>query len=606
GDDQSLPYALQVTGTGILQALLEEPDGTVHTFSSTVPLSVGFHRVALVRKGGTSRQTQKSSQTYAYTDPEGSTHNIPIDVIDGVETDEWQEYTLYVDGAVVCRRRHHGEKALGNTGPLMIGTAGMRQHLRATVSEVRLWKTAREAQDLGRSIRGRERYLTAWWAFEAKSGNVAYDERGGYHGQVMGAQRVVSPDPLGSVLELRHNGLPLTAKKLGDASPWMRENLWQQAQFTLGGQLSGEALAQGFTGTLEEVRLWRERRTQEQLMDNLFDRIKEEKQDLLAYYTFDEDSTGPDASLLADNSLRGMHLYWLSPATKPRATLSDAPVSQDAPAVRSALAGVHTAFHQIVDGRLGIEEYGDLQTDDQGDTFGVLKCVYTYLQEGRWILFTGYKVGSLTSEWIGQAQFDPQVVGYLEGIPPVPSENLTAGQMNPQTMNWADFGVMASVEFTECDTVSYTLGSTTQTSTSAAFDASLSMGFDADFLVSIAPFGFGSILKAAEVEISAGVKGTFESSSGWTNESSLGTGLSRSRSLSMAMGGAWEPKDVAKQLNPDLGRRLLPSNVGFALVQSETADIFALRLAHNQRLVSFRMLPNPDIPKDWNLISFPV
>lgn len=46
--------------------------------------------------------------------------------------------------------------------------------------------------------------------------------------------------------------------------------------------------------------------------------------------------------------------------------------------------------------------------------------------------------------------------------------------------------------------------------------------------------------------------------------------------------------------------------MGFALVQSDTADMYAMRLAHNNALVSFRMQPNPDIPKDWNLIAFPI
>lgn len=606
GDDQSLPYALQVTATGHLQALLEEPDGRVHTFAAHTPLTPGFHRIALVRKGGTSRQTRSQSQTYSYTDPSGNVHNIPIDMIEGVDTTEWHDYVLYADGNEVGRHRHAGEKALGNNGPLLIGTAGRRQHLIGTISEVRLWARARETQDLGRPIRGSEQRLTAFWTFGEQGGNVAYDGRGDHHGQIVNVQRVKSPDPLGSTVELLHNGVPLAAQKLPPESPWMAATLFRSAQLTLGGQVDAQGMIHGFTGTLEEVRLWRVRRTQEQIMDNLFDRIKEEKQDLLAYYTFDEASTGPDAARLQDNSLRGLHLVWPSPEQKPRTTLSDAPVSHDAPAVRSALAGVFTAFHQVVDGRIGVEEYGDLQTDEQGGTFGVLKRAYAYLQDGRWVLFTGYKVGSLVSEWIGQAQFDPQVVGFLEGIPPMPSENLTAGQMNPDTTNWADMGVMGSVELVESDTVSLSLGSTTESSTQAAFDASLRLGFDTDFLVSIAPFGFGSVLKAAEVTINAGVKGHFESSGGWSNAASLGTGVSRARSLSMAMGGGWESPDSSAQRNPALGRRLLPNNVGFALVQSETADIFALRLAHNQRLVSFRMVPNPDIPKDWNLISFPV
>ncbi len=46
--------------------------------------------------------------------------------------------------------------------------------------------------------------------------------------------------------------------------------------------------------------------------------------------------------------------------------------------------------------------------------------------------------------------------------------------------------------------------------------------------------------------------------------------------------------------------------MGFAFVESETADIYALRLEHNEALVAFRMLPNPDIPKDTNIIPFPI
>ena len=72
----------------------------------------------------------------------------------------------------------------------------------------------------------------------------------------------------------------------------------------------------------------------------------------------------------------------------------------------------------------------------------------------------------------------------------------------------------------------------------------------------------------------------------------------------MALGGNWEAPD--HPLNPALGRRFQPANMGFAVVQSETADVFAMRLAHNNALVSFRFQPNPDIPKDWNVIPFPI
>jgi hypothetical protein len=50
----------------------------------------------------------------------------------------------------------------------------------------------------------------------------------------------------------------------------------------------------------------------------------------------------------------------------------------------------------------------------------------------------------------------------------------------------------------------------------------------------------------------------------------------------------------------------VPDNTGFAVVRSQTADVYALRLARNRSLVALRMLPNPDIPRDWNIITFPI
>ena len=50
-----------------------------------------------------------------------------------------------------------------------------------------------------------------------------------------------------------------------------------------------------------------------------------------------------------------------------------------------------------------------------------------------------------------------------------------------------------------------------------------------------------------------------------------------------------------------------PFNTGLALVESEVADVFALRpqmRVHIAPLVAYQMRANPDIPKDRNLVSF--
>ena len=84
----------------------------------------------------------------------------------------------------------------------------------------------------------------------------------------------------------------------------------------------------------------------------------------------------------------------------------------------------------------------------------------------------------------------------------------------------------------------------------------------------------------------------------------MGVGRNLTKSTKITLGGNWE--DPTNLVNRAMRRRYQPANVGFALVQSETADVFALRLAHNLALVSYQFRPNPDIPKDWNIIPFPI
>ena len=215
-------------------------------------------------------------------------------------------------------------------------------------------------------------------------------------------------------------------------------------------------------------------------------------------------------------------------------------------------------------------------------------------------------MGNLVAEWIGQAQFDPQVIGYVEGVPPLPSENLTDGSMSSEYQNYAFVETLSNLEIVESESVSYTASSSTEGSIDGSFDASMSYAAGNDTLLITAPLGIGTATPAVDVDLEFGLGGHFEGGAGWANEQSFGTSINRSRNLSVALGGTWESPDRDKQLNPAVGRRLVPGNMGFALVQSETADVFAMRLAHNNALVSFRMQPNPDIPKDWNIIPFPI
>ncbi|MGE5659486.1 MAG: LamG-like jellyroll fold domain-containing protein [Actinomycetota bacterium] len=349
-----------------------------------------------------------------------------------------------------------------------------------------------------------------------------------------------------------------------------------------------------FAGTMEEVRIWKVARTQEQIQDNLFSRIKGEKQDLIANYTFDLESQ----TQLCDQSLIGNHLTLGVNDAKPMSVLSTAPISEDTAIIRSALAGVKTQFHDTIHSSPGVQEYSDLQYDIDGNLIGIQKRCYSYTKNGQWHLLTGYKVGNLITEWIGQVQAAPQIIGYIEGAPPVPSENLTGTSMA------LDPGVLShyqtsTIQLVESDAVNYIYSSSKE----SGFDMSIEMKFSSGGSEKVS-VGLGVQKQVLELEGEYRYKAAFNSSQGSTSEASASYGYNTTKVSCLEARGNWEK--VGAEINSYVGRRYLPTNVGLALVQSDTMDVFALRLAHNNALVSYRFLPNPDIPKDWNIITFPI
>ncbi|EDY51761.1 conserved hypothetical protein [Streptomyces clavuligerus] len=491
--------------------------------------------------------------------------------------------------------RYTGPGPRGNDGPLEIGRVreGTTAYpFKGTVGEVRIWGKARENNQLGTALQPRDDGLIARWTFEENEGNTTADLAGGYGLKLRGARWTADPDPKASSFTLHRNGEAIPT----DTPTTSPLTEWSQEQLTLGAlKTSATDFGEFFHGALEEVRLWRTARTPEQLLDSLFTRLKGDKQDLIGYWPFDSASTTPTSEAVRDHSLRGNHLDLGDETNRPAIVLSTAPVSTDTAAVRSALAGVRTRFHQSATAGPAASEYADLQYTPTGEATGVLKRAYAHITNGTWHLTTGYKVGDLVSEWVSQVQFDPQLIGYIEGAPPVPSENLTGG---------TDPAGCAKVTFQEADEVTSALSSSSERSVDTSFSVTAANEVDQDTLLILAPLGFGVASPLFEVGLLGSLGGSLEFSNAWTSETSVSQGTSTQRDTTATLTGAWE--DDTQQLNDAIGRRWVPNNHGYALVQSETADVYALRLAHTGALVAYRMMPNPDIPKDWNIISFPI
>ncbi|WP_287521350.1 LamG-like jellyroll fold domain-containing protein [Okeania sp. SIO2C2] len=508
----------------------------------------------------------------------------------GSKISQWNEVKIYVDGVLEANQSLPPVNPGYNSDSLEIARVG-ESYLAGKIGEIRLWSVALGAGDIGKKLTGNEYGLVSWWRLEENEGNTAYDNKSSNHGILKGPEWIKNPDPNSSTIVLYHNGTPMVTNAIDSFS-------WGDNQFTLGACKSDGEMTKHFWGQLEELRIWKVARTIEQIQDNLFTRLKGEKQDLIAYYTFDEENP----TEIKDHSFGGNNLPFGRDETKPYFIISNAPINQDTALVRSALAGVVTQFQETIASSPSIQEYGDMQYDVDGNMTGVMKRCHAYIKDNAWCLITSYKVGNLITEWLGQAQFDPQIIGYIEGAPPMPSENLTAGPIDPALYDYSSSDV-SSVEVVEAESVNYNCSASMEVGADTAFESESKMetGFDMD--INIAPFGFGTSFKL-ESKFGASGGSNFEISNGWTSDQRVGVGRNKTESTTVSLSGNWE--DPLNPLNEALGRRYQPSNMGFALVLSETADIFALRLEHNNALVSFSFRPNPDIPRDVNLIPFPI
>lgn len=610
GDGQTVPYSLIIDREGFLifgfESLGDDNVSHLTRVRSSTPLKPGeVAHVAVVRERGLSVEQQQRDSSYEYTDANGQRQTAKVKTVASVNPNGWHDIRFYLNGQEVGRHRYEGEAPAHHHGHLLMAARGRADGaLEGAIAEVRIWSVARTPAELGRAPTLGAKGLVGWWRLDEKRGPAALNAAGGEAGRIHGARWIVNPDPRAQAFTLFINGEPVQMHTVA-SDPLLGAN-WGDHQLTVGGMLDGGRPMQVYAGVLEEVRLWQTTRTREQVLDNLFRRVDDSLGDLIAYYPFDEDSTNLRSTHARDRGHRGRHLTLNDGPRRPASVYSTVPISHDAAQVRSPLSGIQSPFRAVGQGRLAMREYGDLQQDAARTLTGVMKRAYAYTdRQGAWSLVTGFKIGDLITEWIGQVQFDPQVIGYIEGCPPVPGENLTAGQITEAAYGWKGIAGLSSVEVVESGSVSYALGSARETNVTGAFDIAAKKNFGGSKqLLITAPLGIGTATESVKAGVDLTLKLHGDGGTTWKNDSSFGTTVNRSQSLAVSLGASWE--DADNPANPHLGRRLIPGNVGFAVVQSQTADLFSLRMKHTRSLVAFRMLPNPDVPQDWNLIPFPI
>src|SRR5262249_2032236 len=130
---------------------------------------------------------------------------------------------------------------------------------------------------------------------------------------------------------------------------------------------------------------------------------------------------------------------------------STAPLNNESRVVHNVLGGIPTFEPRSIDERPAVIDYADVERDAYGGIFSVMKRGYFFVDSGELELVVGYKVGDLDTVHIGQVQTKPTVVGFIEGGPPIPSENQTKPFWKGTLGEYNLYDNAASVEIEEAN-----------------------------------------------------------------------------------------------------------------------------------------------------------
>ncbi|MEH6414501.1 LamG domain-containing protein [Pseudomonas sp. CGJS7] len=494
--------------------------------------------------------------------------------------------------------------------PTRVGVSGRGAsadgHFGGQISDVRVWNESLSAEQVAELAAqpGASPFddkLVSWWSFSEQSGRLAKDRVGSNDLTLTSSMSWTWFDGASVSFYLDGQALPTVGLKTPAYTDTPR-------QMRIGGLANRDGnFAAGLLGKLDELRLWRGPRTREQILINMSRYQTGAEPGLAGYWRFDTGS----GRIVADRTVhRGDGLYFNDQGqSAPIAwSASSAPVGFDAPIVNDVL-DTRDSPEAVELGALpasvAVFEYGDTLRLADGSAQGVLKRSYIFDGISGLDDYTGYKVGDLERIYIGQVQTDPTVVGFIEGAPPLPSENLTRPLTGPSDVD--TYNGISAVTLTDEQSQTVALAASNDVSNKTQFKLSVGGAGTAekDEVIGIPPIQ--TAVKTVQFQLKLGVQvsGSFETSTGV--ERGVSSGAQRSITQRLANGGQWEGKNPEGGYFLESGeRRFVPGNVGSALVKSQVADLYALRVPSTGALVSMSAEANPEIPLDINIIRFPI
>ena len=570
GSDQRVPYALAVQTDGSVQFSFEDTDGTVQTLGSN-PGAVAaraLQRIAVTRK-----------------------RNVRVDTSSGnAVVDRWDEIAFTVEHGTPVSRIYTGKDAGSSTAPLLLGRGyagdGTPWSLRGTLTEVRMWSKARDATSLGDPIAGSEAGLVSWWRLGEGSGNVAATARA----RVPPACAAALPGYAPPTRRLRPHGVPGWNRRIDPRHP-AAGNAPDTDGFTIGGDSTASGQNR-FTGSWKSCGSGghpHPRADRRQPVPPAHRRAGRPGGLLHVRRRTRCPTHRPGPARQRPRSGR-WRLFSCprrrSPRTPPRS------------ATRSPEWRPTTRL-------LSRERPGSRSTRTcSGDPTPAWPGSSSAVMHGRrrpagGNSITGFKVGDLSVEWVGQAQFDPQLMGYIEGAPPVPSENLT---VDADGYTGASSVTLTEATDTNTPTPAHGAAGWTPHSRCTANASGTSRpptGRGGGRWRSRRHSGWASVRRSCcrrRSETDAGGRDSLsaETSPSWTRAARA---AGHHADPGQRDGPERAPGTPRTPRQPGPRRPLAAREHGMALVQSQTADVFALRLRTPARSWRTRCGRTPTSPR---------
>ena len=334
-------------------------------------------------------------------------------------------------------------------------------------------------------------------------------------------------------------------------------NLNNSGSLLIGGRQGNNALYDPNNFQMAEVCIWNKARSEAEIKADMNQRLTGLEPGLVGYWPLDSIELGKAVDLTGNNN----H------GTVTGATL-----------VLNQGFSIATASRPVSNNALVSCEYSTISKDR---TAIMRRFFATPTAQGVELL-PDKRIEELELKWIGNGQFAPTLLGYIEGAPPIPSENLTIDE---------GYHGATSVELALSEDVEFSWKRIQDSGLGSTIDTFIGANAEADA-------GFGFTTKISEIK--SGFKGDLETSYQFQNESSITSSSSLSMTDTIKLCGTQE-----QDANfPHLGKRFIPKNVGYALVVSALSDVFITRLKRSGKMIGYQVLPVENMPPDINTITF--